>query len=412
MVRYVSRMMLSTGIIVGTLSCFVPAAVKAQSSLAPCPTDQTQKFDNCYGTYKSQGGDTYIGEFQNDQKSGFGAYEFADGGRYFGEFKNDELSGRGVYSLKNGDSYVGEFLGNKANGRGTYTYKSGDKYSGDVKNWLFNGQFLVTYVNGDSYSGFYENDKRKGDGVYQWKDGTKYVGRWDDGLPTSEGVLKDSQGRVLVGAQFTNTANLGSQGFTTPDILTYSGGEIRQTLKTVPNALSEVEVGDRRAEIFDDFSWRYSRKDCSAVIPDKLFFCGQGDTWRQQAEKTNEDAEAQYVHDDRNMALFIYEKTGSKDGMDASFMRSAILGFMTDEAKKNNGTVKVIEDGEVVLWGKEKAYRIVASGNSAGLKVVYANTNVNRENETLQIVTISIGETYTDAARALHEDFVRSTAYD
>ena len=72
------------------------------SDLPPCPKDQTQTYDNCFGT------DTW-----------------ANGKKYVGEWKNDKYHGNGTMTYSRGDKYVGEYKDGKRNGKGTYTFASG-----------------------------------------------------------------------------------------------------------------------------------------------------------------------------------------------------------------------------------------------------------------------------------------------
>lgn len=406
------RRILRTAAVVPLFACALTATASAQSNLAPCPTDQTQRYNNCYGVSKATNGDVYRGEFQDDKRSGLGSYQFSNGAQYFGEFKDDEFNGRGIHSLSNGDSYVGEYIGNKANGRGTYTFKSGDKYSGDLKNWQFNGQLSVIYVNGDSYLGSYEADKRKGYGVYTWSSGARYAGSWENGLPNSVGVLTDSSGKVVIGAEFTTSAEYDSEGYiASPDVLSYSGGTPQREARK-GRLIEEVEAGSRAVQVYDDFTWRYSRSECLAVVEQKLFFCGDTSKWKMRQKKKNEDSAAEYTVDDRNFSQYIYEKAGKTDGLDPASMRQAILGYFTEDAQQSGEAAKIVEEGESILWGGQKANIIVVATRSQGFKFVFAYTYIIRDTETLQIITISVGDQYTDSAKALHEEFVNSTVYE
>ena len=44
------------------------------SALPRCPSDQSQYYDNCFGTYTNANGDTYVGEWKDNKKNGQGTY--------------------------------------------------------------------------------------------------------------------------------------------------------------------------------------------------------------------------------------------------------------------------------------------------------------------------------------------------
>ena len=76
-------------------------------SLPPCP--EKGVWNNCFGTYKSDDGSRYVGEWNDDQSHGQGTETYANGDKYVGEFKNGKAKGKGVYTYANGDKTAGEF---------------------------------------------------------------------------------------------------------------------------------------------------------------------------------------------------------------------------------------------------------------------------------------------------------------
>ena len=101
-----------------------PPAVAGQS-LPPCPSDQDQSYDNCFGTYIFADGDRYVGEWSDDKLNGQGTYTFADGDKYVGEWSDDKKNGHGTYTFADGEEYVGGFKDDNYHGQGTLTYASG-----------------------------------------------------------------------------------------------------------------------------------------------------------------------------------------------------------------------------------------------------------------------------------------------
>ena len=100
-------------------------------------------------------GDTYSGEWKNDEKHGRGIYTYADGGRYEGEYKDGKWHGMGMQIFADGEKYEGEFKEGNYHGRGEYIFSDGSEYEGEFKD-------------GDVWTGIRTN----ADGSKtEWKDG-------------------------------------------------------------------------------------------------------------------------------------------------------------------------------------------------------------------------------------------------
>jgi len=237
-----------------------PDTDKPSSDLPNCPSDQTKRYHNCFGTYtfgpnSEWAGDKYVGEFVDDVENGSGTYTFANGDqyvgdfldgtatgkgshiygpnsewagdKYVGDFKNWVKIGKGTYTFANGDQYVGEFKNDVQNGRGTYTYVNGEKYVGDFldgtatgkgshiygpnsewaghkyvgdfKNWVKIGRGTYTFANGDQYVGEFKDNFPNGKGTYTFANGDRYVGEFRDGASNGHGAYTFSGGTVKEG---------------------------------------------------------------------------------------------------------------------------------------------------------------------------------------------------------------------
>ena len=146
------------------------------SNLPPCPKDQTVRYHNCFGTFKTPDGYAYVGDFKDDKYHGRGTFTFPSGDKYVGEFKDGKRSGQGTYSYLasneyKGAEYVGEFKDDKKHGQGTYAYADGGKYTGGFK-----------------------DDKRHGLGSYIAPDGTKFYGEYRDNLANGQGIVTNADG--------------------------------------------------------------------------------------------------------------------------------------------------------------------------------------------------------------------------
>ena len=61
------------------------------SSLPNCPSDQSKRYHNCFGTYTWANGNKYIGEWKDDKRHGQGTYTWANGVEESGYYMNDKF---------------------------------------------------------------------------------------------------------------------------------------------------------------------------------------------------------------------------------------------------------------------------------------------------------------------------------
>ena len=179
------------------------------SNLPTCPP--SGYFHNCFGPYTWQeNGDTYVGEWKNDDLHGQGILTFGlnsewSGDKYVGEFRNGKRNGQGTYTYLNGDKYVGDFRDGEMTGQGTLSWtNSGSIYVGEFKNSKRHGQGTYTFgpnsgSPGDKYIGEFRDDKRNGQGTYIDANGNKYVGEYRDSKKHGQGILTWSDGTVEAG---------------------------------------------------------------------------------------------------------------------------------------------------------------------------------------------------------------------
>lgn len=118
-------------------------------ALPNCPSDSSQKYDNCFGTYTWDTEEKYVGEWKDGKMHGQGTVTFGEnsqwaGDKYVGEWKDGERTGQGTYTYANGDKYVGEFKDSARHGQGTYTYVGGRK----IKGYYLNGDFVPDICEG------------------------------------------------------------------------------------------------------------------------------------------------------------------------------------------------------------------------------------------------------------------------
>ena len=79
-------------------------------ALPNCPSDLTERWHNCFGSYPFDDGSKYVGEWKDDGMNGQGTYTWSDGAKYVGEFKDGKKHGQGTYTFANGNTDKGYYM--------------------------------------------------------------------------------------------------------------------------------------------------------------------------------------------------------------------------------------------------------------------------------------------------------------
>jgi TPR repeat protein len=124
------------------------------------------------GSYTSDGGTKYEGNFKNGKLDGHGTMSNTKA-TWTGEWVNGILQGHGTYKTATA-SYDGEWKDSHFDGHGTYITDSGaNKYVGTFKAGLEDGQGTYTYSDGTKYEGGWKDNMWSGDGIYTSANGDK-----------------------------------------------------------------------------------------------------------------------------------------------------------------------------------------------------------------------------------------------
>jgi hypothetical protein len=137
------------------------------------------------GTLEWQDGTFYRGEFRGGNRHGHGLQTYIDG-TYEGQWVNDEKNGLGRLDFNYDDeikslAYIGNFENDVRTGNGTYYWQNRDTYTGGHKNALREGYGVYHFANGQRYEGQWKNNKRNGQGTLFSSNGTVISrGQWRD----------------------------------------------------------------------------------------------------------------------------------------------------------------------------------------------------------------------------------------
>lgn len=87
------------------------------------------------GTYTERG-NTYTGDWDNDNMQGKGKFTYASKAEYDGDWSDNKYHGTGKYTWPDGSSYEGSWEENTLHGEGIYTDSEGHRFKGE----FFNGK--------------------------------------------------------------------------------------------------------------------------------------------------------------------------------------------------------------------------------------------------------------------------------
>ena len=167
----------------------------------------------------------YIGDFINFKKEGFGKEETEEY-LYEGNFKNNKKNGKGKIEYKKiDDIYIGEFLNDEITGFGYYKWANKHTYEGDFINGKMDGKGIYKWPEGGEYNGDYVNNIKEGYGVFKWADGKIFIGPFGNGKPNGKGKLTIEN--VTINCEFNNGKFKGNL----KEILKFKKMEIKENEK-------------------------------------------------------------------------------------------------------------------------------------------------------------------------------------
>ncbi|XP_049762928.1 MORN repeat-containing protein 3-like [Schistocerca cancellata] len=132
-------------------------------------------------------GNSYKGEWKNNERHGKGIFLETSGKRYEGDWEHGLRHGYGIQShmephCLHAIEYTGEWYEGKRQGQGISYYADGSYYDGA---WLDNkrhGHGRMWFADGTFYEGEWKNDQFHGLGLFAYANGNRYEGEWKCGL--------------------------------------------------------------------------------------------------------------------------------------------------------------------------------------------------------------------------------------
>lgn len=125
----------------------------------------------------------YVGQWEDDRKTGLGVIFARDYYKYEGHMKDNYRHGFGILSQHRNGKFIplfrGEWYYGRMRGFGIHLYADDSCYQGYFRRGQRHGYGQMWYTDGSFYDGHWVNDKRQGLGIWLNCTGDKrYEGEW------------------------------------------------------------------------------------------------------------------------------------------------------------------------------------------------------------------------------------------
>jgi hypothetical protein len=174
------------------------------------------------------------------------------------------------------------------------------------------------------------------------------------------------------------------------------------------SVVGRTVIGGQRVELLDDNTWRFAESSATPAgchdLREGVSFCGAAEQW-QRITNAPPQLTAQYRFDDKTYGQFVIEAVGTSSGMTLDGVREMVIGYAAQASQASPGDIPVLDNFAQIVDGHD-GDTIVYAATISGMKLVFANTIVVEDARTIQAMTYTFGETYTEEHRNLHTEFI------
>ena len=140
-----------------------------------------------------------IGQWKNDQFSGWGRESRCNGDVFEGRYENGVLNGKGIFLNEKKSKYIGDFKNTRRWGKGELTTEQ-IHYEGDFYDNQMHGKGRIQFLrDGVQYQGTFNKDWIDGYGMFIWRNGDMYKGQVKFGKMHGNGIYKYKNGKIYKG---------------------------------------------------------------------------------------------------------------------------------------------------------------------------------------------------------------------
>ncbi len=172
-------------------------------------------------------------------------------------------------------------------------------------------------------------------------------------------------------------------------------------------SVGKAIVDGKTVTLYSDNTWKYvtvSGEAGCVQVTVKLSFCGDLQRWRP-SPTANAIISAAYSLNASTYGQYIVEDIGTSNGISAEFMRGAIIQVAGAQSDRE----PVVLGLETGTFQDAEIETVIFQVLIKGLPVVFATSLYLTSGTTAQITTYELGQTYSDAHKAAHTEFLAAT---
>ena len=223
--------------------------------------------------------DIYIGGlsiFDFQSKEGFGLYKYLnceDNAFYLGQWEENKKSGKGFLKMDNNHLYIGNFKNNQINGEGLYyNRKTNNYYFGSFNNGVFKKGLFFNLSKDLYYLGEFYNNKKKDKFCcyYNYKKNRLFFGQIKNDLFIKGyiGYLKliEKQNEINIELEKIVYYNKNSKDDSKKIILIKSNEEFEIAMYNVLQAIENIKLLFDDFKLFDEFEESFNDNSYNNAI--------------------------------------------------------------------------------------------------------------------------------------------------
>ncbi|MEM7722285.1 MAG: hypothetical protein AAF376_07910 [Pseudomonadota bacterium] len=181
---------------------------------------------------------------------------------------------------------------------------------------------------------------------------------------------------------------------------------------TAQEPIGRAVIDGREVVLYSDFSWDFASadeadaSDCT-FVDHPISFCGDTSVFVPVRDSGNPDVDAMFRVSDRLFAMLIVEDFGRDVGVTEEALTQIVIENLASAAGVSTADIRILETEDARVSNTNRP-SIVYGGELDGVSIVYANTLVVEADHSAQLITYSIGSTYSDAHRRVNERFLQA----
>lgn len=169
-------------------------------------------------------------------------------------------------------------------------------------------------------------------------------------------------------------------------------------------------VDGQPVELLDNQTWRFAGSNNAVgaegctLIRQPISFCAAGSLWRRLPPTGDPNIAAAFILNDFTYGMLIIEQVGLNRGMNMAALRRIVLQNAATFVGGSAADIPVLDTFPTTI-DSISAETIIYAAQIEGLDFVYANSLIVENGFSAQIVTYSVGDSFSAEHSEAHADF-------